>query len=66
MRFLRKLWDAPLYIALNMKRSTYNGVVATIGCFLYTETFTQFIGLLLIAECFMVTVEACWPKDADD
>lgn len=48
------------------KRSTYNSVLSIAGCFLYADTVAHFFGLVLIVECFLVTIEGCWREGADD
>lgn len=40
----------------------YNSICTTIGALLITETWPQFMGLVLILEGIIVSIERCWPK----
>lgn len=59
--FFLNLWSKPLRAAMGMERSTYNSVTALIGAWLMTDTFSHFIGLVLLMESLHVTIEGCWP-----
>ena len=53
------------YDPLSWKRSTYNSVLLLLGAIFVANSLTQFIGIVLIGEAFLVTIEGCWTKGAD-
>jgi len=74
MRVMESLfgWRAPkrdtkeqLFRPLTWRRSTYNSVLAMLGCIIVTDSIIQAFGLMLIVESLLVTIEGCWPEGAD-
>lgn len=41
----------------------YNSICTTVGAFCITSTWLQFVGLVLILEGLIVSIERCWPKE---
>ena len=46
--------DAPAWV--------YNSAIGTIGAAFYADTLAHFVGIVLILESVLVSVERCWPK----
>lgn len=64
--FWWRLWHAPLYVALNTRRSSWNSGTALIGCWLLFDSWAHFFGAILVLESLHVTLEGCWRDDADE
>lgn len=43
------------------KPNNYNSYVALIGCYLFTDSWSHFFGLVCILESLHITIEQCWP-----
>jgi hypothetical protein len=45
-----------------LKTETYNSLCALAGSIAYADTWTQALGLILLSEAVLVTIERCWPR----
>lgn len=41
----------------------YNSICVIVGSLLLTDTWAQSIGLILVLEAFLVSIERCWPEE---
>ena len=46
-----------------LKVSTYNSLMGVVGAFAYADTIPKTIGLILMVEAVLVSIERCWPKE---
>ena len=47
----------------SLPRWTYNSLCTTMGAAFYTDSLPHFIGLVLILEGILVSLEPLWPKE---
>lgn len=49
----------------DMKRSSWNSVCVLLGAACYADTLAQFVGIVLLMEALLVSIEGCWLPGAD-
>jgi len=51
---------------LSWKRSTYNSVLLTMDALALGDSFSHVIGIILLGEAILVSIEGCWRARDDD